>query len=439
MKKIKPPMLSTAFSQSGKEARVRIDNIFGKNKRMSIKTLGLLILITIVGGAAVACNDVGIIGGADGPTAVFVSDSSNTDRVADELYNAKIKYVGNASGVGKLIQSLGQDEVGEWKGMELKTNEMPYGVTRNYSGVMPQDKSEMKRQAAVMLSLIENADFIRYSFSDGAVEYTRTELDNEYGNLAEHSKNKKAFRKFYNRIYEFQKEIDMISSAIIEKNSRGYLHGECVAEGHIVLGTEGTIDAKSNSQSEYVVYLLATYGEYGFENNHFIKQSGSGVIPVKITFNPDGSVKSYEEPSDGSRYKESIKAIFPSTYWNILLSDIDIYYDECIKQEHKYAQDYLNGIGRWAEIGEYSDFEHTTFTDAGIDTEVSNKLIEMKELADYTIGIGTCEKVQNGTRYLYSVSLFKDEIIYNKMVYESSEIVESYTFDKNTGELLRKL
>lgn len=436
MKKIKPPMLSTAFSQNGKKAKHRIDNILGKNKKMSIKALGILLLITAVGGATVACNDIGIIGGADGPTAVFVSGSSDLETVADKLYKSKIKYVGNASGVGKLIQTLSQDGVGEWNGMALETDKEPYGVTRRYSGTMPEDKSEMKRQAAVMLSLIENAGFIRYSFSDGTAEYTREELDIEYGTLSEHSKNKKAFREFYSELYEFKKTENLISSAIIEHNSNGYAQGECAAEGHIVLGTEGALNVKTGNESEFTVYLLATYGEYGFENNNFVKVSGSGVIPIKITFNPDGTVKSYEKPSDGSKYTSSIKEIFPSAYWNIVLSDVDEYYDICLEQEYKYAQDYLDSIGRGAKITE--DKEYNSFASAGISADVSNKLMEMKELGDYTIGIGSCEKVQNGIRYLYDISVFKDEIIYTKTVYDSNEVVESYTFDKNTGELLRK-
>ena len=75
---------------------------------------------------------------------------------------------------------------------------------------------------------------------------------------------------------------DAISKVIFSYNTDSYLRGEVQAEGHIIL-TEETRD------EEITVYALVEYGEYGFENNRFIKISGSGSIPVRIIFTISGN------------------------------------------------------------------------------------------------------------------------------------------------------
>ena len=426
---MKKPFLSTAFSENGKKAKKRIEGIFSVNKKMSIILVLVVLLITAAAGAFFTREDVGIIGGADGPTSIYVEDTPDLQKSSDSLYSAKLKYIGNASGVGKIMQILGQKNIGEWSGMELQTTQEPYGVIRRYTTAMPKDITEMKKQAAVMICLIENADFVRYVFPDGEAEFTRDELDREFGNLAEFSKSRKEFKKLYDSLYDDGGLEARISKAILEHNSENYLDGECMAEGHITLGTKKTKDTQT-------VYLIASYGEYSFQNDNFVKESGSGAIPTKIVFNNDGSVAEYEEPRDGSDYIDSIKEMFPIRYLGKALS-ADDYYDDCLKQEHQYAQNYLNSISRSAKIGEYKDFEHKSFRDYGVSTEASNKLIDDKRISDYLMGIGTCERLENGVRYIYRTDVVKNEVVYTKINYDTNEIIEQYFFDSQTGELLR--
>lgn len=437
MKELKPPMLSTAFSQNGKKAKNRIDNILGGSKKMSINALIAVVLVTAAAGTMVACSDTAAIGGADGPAAMYITDSSDAKDAADKLYAAKIKYIGGASGVGNIMQLLGQDKIGTWSGMELETSEKPFGVIRNYKSPIPSDKSELKKQAAIMLCLIENADFVRYVFTDGEAEYTREELSSEMGNLEEYAKSKKSFREFYSTLYDETNTDNMISAAILEQSKDGYLSGECRAEGHIILGTEKIAKTGSSNTEGIAVYALVSYGEYGFENGNFEKISGSGVIPTKITFDMTGKVINYEMPSDGSEYQSSLKKLFPKEYWSVVSGDLNSYYKDCIQQEHAYAERYLNSIGRKAQIGEYADFDKTLLTHMGVPTEVSNNLLNDKRLLDYPMWIGNREQIENNTRYVYTTFLEKDEIIYNKRNYETLETVETYTFDAKTGKQIK--
>ncbi len=103
----------------------------------------------------------------------------------EELWKARTKYVGNNSGVGKIINLLQFPEGIFYDGFELHTREHPYAVTvrfktdteiRNfYSGA--DNQSPFLINALIMLSLIENAEYITFSLNDGiydpySIQYT---------------------------------------------------------------------------------------------------------------------------------------------------------------------------------------------------------------------------------------------------------------------------
>lgn len=115
----------------------------------------------------------------------------------------------------------------------------------------------------------------------------------------------------------------------------------------------------------------------------------------------------------------------------------DFGYSQLLGQEENYAKTYLKSIGREdAKIGEYGDFEHPLLTEEGVSEEVSNSLLENKELADYPMWIGSREKVEDGTRYVYELRFKKgdENIIYVKHEYGKEEPVETLTFGAKDGK-----
>ena len=77
-KKIKPPALSTAFSENGKSAQKRLENILNTGpKKKGAAILVLALVLMAAAGILIARNhggaDTGIIGGSDGPTSIYVS------------------------------------------------------------------------------------------------------------------------------------------------------------------------------------------------------------------------------------------------------------------------------------------------------------------------------------------------------------------------------
>ncbi len=312
---LRPPALSTSFSESGKQTKKRFENIFADSKRSGRFTLLGIALLVIFCGELVACKNTGIIGGADGPTAVFVT----TDK----------------------------DE-------ESKLTEADY------------DK--------------------------------------------------------------------LLSGIILDRHKGGYIEGECQAEGHIIL------DAEQN-EDKTILYALVMYGEYGFEDGNFVKVSGSGIIPTKITLLNTGSYIDYEQAKDGSMYTESIKEMFPWHLHKRAISPPKSDYAECKRQERTYAQAYLDKIDRKATIGEYGDFEHTLLTDLGVSVEVSNAILAHEKCSEFPlwkfpISVGNQEYIENGVRYVYQMEYSKGDeyIVYRIYEYDTGKDIARMRINAKNGE-----
>lgn len=225
----------------------------------------------------------------------------------------------------------------------------------------------------------------------------------------------------------------LVADAILFDNASGYYDSECSGEGHKILGC-------SVSGNKLKVYALTMYGNYGFQNDMFIKVSGSGVIPAVLTFEKDGEeykLLEIEYPRDGAEYTKSIKRMFPLKYRAEALHH-DNAHDELKSQEQSYAEAYLESIGREAEIGEYGDLNAMLLTDVGVSVDVSNQLCCDKNLGDYPYWIGTEEYLKNGIRYVRTTSYDEEagQIIYHTHEKDTGEVIECFVFDAATGDSL---
>lgn len=225
----------------------------------------------------------------------------------------------------------------------------------------------------------------------------------------------------------------LVSNAIISDNAGAYYDGECCGEGHKILGCEV-------SGKRLKVYALTMFGYYGFQNEKFIKVSGSGVIPAVLTFEKNGGEYKLLEikyPEDGAGYTKSIKKMFPLKYHFAVLN-CESAHAELKAQERSYAEAYLKSIGREAEIGEFRDLNVVLLTDLGVSVDVSNQLIVDKNLSEYPFWVGTSEYLKDGIRYVRSLSYDENagQIIYSTAEKETGEVTECFVFDAATGEQL---
>lgn len=431
MKYLKPPYLSTPLSKSGKRLKRRLSNILSPSLRRGGAFLLAAVMLLCV---FIGCESesVGIIGGADGPTSVFVTASP-----ASELYELKTPYIGNASAAGSVAKALIDYERGEWKGMKLQTDSEPYALILTYvlkekeHAAVPADPFDMN--APLFFALIDNLGTLTVNvagFYDSASKtYTREELDTAYNKpIAEYARTEEGFAELY-ALCLSQKNLDeAVSNAILTSNAGRFYEGEFRAEGHIILSSS----VLDNGNTEY--YVLARYSEFGFENGVFTAVSGSGNIPVRITFDDDLNLLEYKIPMDGSYYIESVKEMFPEEFISRAINQTDEDIKYCYDIITKKAKAYLKTIGRDAEVLEYGDFPHVLLTDIGVSVEVSNMMSENKSLSEYPYWIGNLERVEDGTRYVYSLDYNPPFIIYKKTEYDTGKTVESFTFNTETGE-----
>ena len=214
---------------------------------------------------------------------------------------------------------------------------------------------------------------------------------------------------------------------------------ECAAEGHLIMASEyhGEI---------LTVYALTSTGGYGFLNGNFVKVSGTGVIPAVFTFSipeesdAEPSLLSITYPLDGDLYADSVREMIPSGYVSRALNPTEEDAGLLCDQEQAYARAYLEEIDREAQVGEYGDFPTALLTDLGVSVEVSNKVLELQGnlLEGWPLGVGTCEHIVDGTRYVYEMAYERgdDFITFTRTAYDTGEVVERIYVDAATGDVM---
>lgn len=116
-------------------------------------------------GAVLVCVAVLILGLTNGVS----KGQKQPSTFAEELYEAKIPYIGDASAVGNLVGITGVRELGAYT-MELQTTIEPYYMKIIFEEE-PENQTqfnfEMRKKASVLLALIENAGEIRWNYPVG--------------------------------------------------------------------------------------------------------------------------------------------------------------------------------------------------------------------------------------------------------------------------------
>jgi len=220
-----------------------------------------------------------------------------------------------------------------------------------------------------------------------------------------------------------------LASAVLDRLGDDTL-GEANTEGYIILS-----EAK-DGEGNTVVYAVASYASYGFENGIFTVRSGCGAIPAVIVFSGSGddyTLLSYTEPQDGVNNEESKKALFPSELWSDVLN-ADQYYPELQQQQVEQAQAYLTAIGRDAEI-EPNYVEKQQFN---ISSEAFSALTAIKELYEFPYWVGSQEFVVDGVRYIYEAG-DEDDDGYSVLTFtekdEAGNVLQLLQYKVSGGEV----
>ena len=167
--KSKNMQMSTAFSGGKEELKMRFENIFD----MTQKKRGIALFLAA---ALVVCGGTAFVGCAENePTEATLSGTvygDYTEEMVHELYDAKLQYIGDHVGVGKILGLLPLPDgvTNDSEGIELYTDKEPYGVRRHLQwqsnektaytvdGESYTDDRWMQIQGMIFLALVDNAD-----------------------------------------------------------------------------------------------------------------------------------------------------------------------------------------------------------------------------------------------------------------------------------------
>lgn len=166
--KSKNMQMSTAFSGGKEELKMRFENIFD----MTQKKRGIALFLAA---ALVVCGGTAFVGCAESETTEKTLSGTvygdYTEETVHELYAAKLQYIGDHIGVGKILGLLPLPEgvTNDSEGIELYTDKEPYGARRHLQwqsneetaytvdGESYTDDRWMQIQGMIFLALVENA------------------------------------------------------------------------------------------------------------------------------------------------------------------------------------------------------------------------------------------------------------------------------------------
>ena len=166
--KSKNMQMSTAFSGGKEELKMRFENIFD----MTQKKRGIALFLAA---ALVVCGGTAFVGCAESETTEKTLSGTvygdYTEETVHELYAAKLQYIGDHIGVGKILGLLPLPEgvTNDSEGIELYTDKEPYGVREHLQwqsneetaytvdGESYEDDRWMQIQGMIFLALVENA------------------------------------------------------------------------------------------------------------------------------------------------------------------------------------------------------------------------------------------------------------------------------------------
>ncbi|KUO76501.1 MAG: hypothetical protein APF81_06585 [Desulfosporosinus sp. BRH_c37] len=194
---LKPPALSTSFSESGKSAKKRFANIFDRNrKKRGVWALVLVLTLAGVTGTMVACSN-GQVSTSDQQESTNKEQQSASaldqqGSYAKDLYQYQGTNTGDNSKVAAIVHALNFTDL-PLKSIEFKTDSEPYRITVNY---LVDSRANYRfsddiitgwnKNAAVMFSLIPNASEIMFRLYDSYGDfywsiYNRENLSEHYG------------------------------------------------------------------------------------------------------------------------------------------------------------------------------------------------------------------------------------------------------------------
>lgn len=122
---------------------------------------------------------------------------------AANLYRLRLDYLGDASGVGRLVREIGLEFGGDYT-LELKTSEKPYGLKVIYTNTTDKFESiDFTQNSTELLGLIKNLDYVEITNGVNTHKLTAEEASQALGfDVKEFGTNPTRLEQYLKSIYE---------------------------------------------------------------------------------------------------------------------------------------------------------------------------------------------------------------------------------------------
>lgn len=264
----------------------------------------------------------------------YLNNGAKVMKIAniEQLWNARTKYLGDNSAVGKLLHLLPLPSGLQQKEFHLLTKSNQYGIRwlfDSYEGI-DYHADDFNLASLLAFTLVNNLEDFYVVTVDTSGNETEFYFSRKWANdivgedirmYAESSEKLQELVDFYNMIPSIDSFEKAIHNAIIENNIKNY-QGSIALESHVILATERTNKSDNNLGNDIItVYAMVLYNEFNLVDGKFdgSEMESASHIPTSISFNIDTNgkyiLREYWQPRSGSYYKTDIEEKFPKKTW----------------------------------------------------------------------------------------------------------------------------
>lgn len=130
-----------------------------------------------------------------------------------DLFQYKNTYVGDAGSVSKLARQLQNPSGQALIGIELQTNQVPYGILLNYETNdeietnARYDNEILLTNATILLALVHNANYVTFQLPTQPITITREKLEETYQQSLDSFQTEEELRQFLQSYIKKEKTI----------------------------------------------------------------------------------------------------------------------------------------------------------------------------------------------------------------------------------------
>lgn len=106
--------------------------------------------------------------------------TTNTNKIEDDIYSHKTKYIGDASKVVSIVSKIEYPEGSKYHGIEIDSSEEPYKLDVKLNTDQKPDTDKLLKTSVMTFALVDNLSVLNYidsSTNEVFISYDRRLID----------------------------------------------------------------------------------------------------------------------------------------------------------------------------------------------------------------------------------------------------------------------